>query len=130
MRLVITRTETAVHKNMTVRQTWGLGAAALPLAFCCDFGSLSVSLSWTSCDAMHTWTQPRIFQVRCSAGHDLPDCTLIYMRITVVWSLKVFSMGRQAFSLTWDLVIIGPGAGPVQAAAVAGAIFRVKESLR
>ena len=33
-------------------------------------------------------------------------------------------------ALTWDFVIMGPGAGPVQAAAVAGAIFRVKESLQ
>ncbi len=39
-------------------------------------------------------------------------------------------MEGQCSTLTWVFVIMGPGAGPVQAAAVAGAIFRVKESLQ
>ena len=33
-------------------------------------------------------------------------------------------------SLTWILAVTGPGAGAVQAAAVAGAIFLVRESLQ
>ncbi len=63
-------------ENMKMWQTWGLGAAALLPAFCCDLGSFSVSLSWTSCNTMQTHT-PVIVHVKCSAGHNLPKCRAV-----------------------------------------------------